>query len=456
MEGQIGVESEPGRGSTFWFTARFEKIARPPSPSIRRADWQGLRVLVVDDNATNRMFLQDELSAWGFRNDSVSDAAQALRSLRAAALENDPYCLAVLDLMMPEMDGLALAREIKGDPSIRGVKLIMLTSLDTDGIATQAQEIGVLACMTKPVRQSQLYNCLAAVLGAPLATSPGQPVEGPSAPVGPSQFDADILLAEDNPVNQEVTRCMLEELGCRVDIAVNGRMALQAITRKSYDIVFMDCQMPEMDGFQATQTLREREKSCPEAHHVPIVAVTANAMKGDRERCLAAGMDDYLGKPFNIEQLRAALTRCLGGPSIQNGGEPSVRSAPEPAPPAAASSSPLDTRALDQIRALQGNRKPDLLLKVIRIYLESSPDLVCNLHEAVDRKDAAALQRVAHTLKSSSANLGASAMAALCKELEEMGRTKELGGSGQTFVRLEAEYKQVREALEALLKRSKP
>jgi PAS domain S-box-containing protein len=306
MGGEIGLTSEPGRGSTFRFTVRVAKgEAAPPGP--RNEALRGLRALVVDDNATNRMVLLRKLAGWGLLVAEAASGAEALAVLRSA---EEPFALALLDFQMPGMDGLELARHIKADPALAGVKLIMLTSLAVRGLREQASAAGVAGYLVKPVRLAQLHDCLATVMAAPepLPSAPTRPAAGSERrpPVAPGLR---VLLAEDNVVNQTLALRMLEKLGCCVDVVGNGREAVAAVARGEYALVFMDCQMPEMDGFEATAAIRQGETG---SRRVPIVALTASAMQGDREACLAAGMDDYLSKPLGLPDMERMLRRWQG------------------------------------------------------------------------------------------------------------------------------------------------
>jgi two-component system, sensor histidine kinase and response regulator len=298
MGGEIGLTSEPGRGSTFRFTVRLAKgEVAPPAPRRNEA-LRGLRALVVDDNATNRMILTRNLEGWGLCVAEAPGGAEALAALRSA---EEAFDVGLLDFQMPEMDGLELARQIKADPALAGVRLILLTSLGMRGQREQARAAGVDGYLVKPVRQSQLYDCLVTVMAAPAPWPPAPP--RPAADSGrrpPRARGPRVLLAEDNEVNQRLALRMLEKLGCRVDVVGNGREAVAAVRRGEYALFFMDCQMPEMDGFEATAAIRQGETG---SGRVPIIALTASAMQGDREACLAAGMDDYLSKPLGLHDM---------------------------------------------------------------------------------------------------------------------------------------------------------
>jgi PAS domain S-box-containing protein len=317
MEGQIGVHSEPGQGSTFWFTARLEKQAAGTEALERYSrELFDLQVLVVDDNATNRRILSHQLLAWNIQTASAAGGNEALTMLRAAAAAGKPYDLALLDVQMPEMDGFILASAIKGDPAIARTRLIVLTSLAQSLTAGELKAIGIDAYVSKPVKQSRLFDCLVDAIRETAAenvfskSAVAASVPIPSEP-NPQLEKVRILLAEDNSINQRVALGQLRKLRYRADTVANGLEVLEALQLVSYDIIFMDCQMPEMDGYEATREIRKREQSlenpCPWKSPVYIIALTANAMRGDSERCLAMGMDDYLSKPVRISELQVVL-----------------------------------------------------------------------------------------------------------------------------------------------------
>jgi two-component system, sensor histidine kinase and response regulator len=321
MEGQIGVESEPGKGSTFWFTAQLEKqtgeVVTRHASALDRLD---MRVLVVDDNHTNRQILRNQIGAWKIQVGSAASGDEALDRLRAAVGEGQPYDVALLDVQMPEMDGFTLAAAIKGDPALADTRLIVLTSMGHALSSAELKQLGIEAYLVKPVKQSRLLDCLVREVRsgekvestaggpAPLATSPPSPSK-----VEPEFKKARILLAEDNFINQKVALAQLRRLRYRADSAANGREVLKALQRISYDLILMDCQMPEMDGYQTSQAIRQWEmrsdSPCPWTAPVHIIALTAHALRGEREKCLTAGMDDYLCKPLRQAELQAALER---------------------------------------------------------------------------------------------------------------------------------------------------
>ena len=320
MDGQIGVDSEEGKGSTFWFTSQFEKYVGDQPVMAGECDgWSDLRVLVVDDNTTNRQILRHQIFAWKLQKGSAASGHEALRLLRAAAAEGHPYDLALLDVEMPEMDGLTLAHAIKAEPAIAGTQLIALTPLGLALSDKTMQAAGIDASLSKPVKQSRLFDCLVNVIGKSETTNLWIPRPGAlslsrlSAGVRAKLEGTRILLAEDNAVNQKVAIVLLKKLGCQADAVGNGIEVLEALQRLPYTVIFMDCQMPEMDGFETTRLIRKREadtgQTCPWQSPVYIVALTANAMQGDRKDCLAVGMNDYVSKPVRLGEFQAALER---------------------------------------------------------------------------------------------------------------------------------------------------
>jgi signal transduction histidine kinase/CheY-like chemotaxis protein len=440
MGGGIGVDSQPGLGSTFWFTVRLrrpaEKTSRPELPS---QDLLGTRVLVVDDNATNREILHHYLRSWGLRDETVLSGAQALEELGAACARGEPYDIAVLDMMMPEMDGLELARRIREDARLAGTRLVMLTSVGLRGDAAEARQAGVNAYLSKPVRQSDLYNTLVAVVGNPAGSD--RMITRHDLPEHRSTGTREILLVEDNDINQQLMVNMLERLGYRAALAADGLQAIEAFRRRRPDLVLMDCQMPNMDGFEATAEIRRLEENAP-APAVPIVALTANAMQGDRERCLAAGMNDYLSKPVRLPDLRKTLDRWFtstGDARIQAAG-------PEPAP-----GETLDMQAIEAIRTLQRPGEANLLEKILGMYRRNTPALLDQLARAIDEGDAGAAQHAAHALKSSSANVGAARVATLARELEAGARKRDLSGARERLTLLRTAFAEAERAHAKLL-----
>ncbi len=309
MAGEIGLVSEPGIGSTFWFTLALNKqLADANQQPVQRLSLRGVQVLIIDDNHTNRKILQHQAASWEMIPTCVESGSHALEALRTSARLGHPFQLAILDMQMPNMDGLQLARLIKTDPLIASTRLMMMTSMgrfDQDEII---HRIGIEAYLCKPVRYQQLYECLTLLIGR--APKPEKPTatNTPSPVINKIAGQVRVLLAEDNVINQKVAVRMLEKLGCQVDLATNGIEALNALSRIPYDTIFMDCQMPEMDGYEATARIRAGEALS--GHHIHIIAMTANAMQGDREKCLEAGMDAYISKPVRLDELALLVETC--------------------------------------------------------------------------------------------------------------------------------------------------
>ena len=422
MGGDVGITSSPGHGSTFWFTVQlgYATLREQPLPTPDRF-LSGLRVLIVDDNATNRFILNTHLTAWGADAIDTDTGAAALALLTQAAHEHRPFDLAILDIHMPDMDGFMLAQAIKSNPTIRGIPLVALSSVDNHAHRGTTESLGFVAWLQKPARQSALRDCLFRVhQGA--ATTPAAAMPGP---LTSHAHGTRVLLVEDNPVNREVAVGLLELLGYYVDSAEDGRQACALTATRPYSLILMDCQMPVMDGFAATATIRERERQTQSAR-IPIIALTANAMEGDRDRCLAAGMDDYLSKPFAHQALAEMLVRWCPPRNPQHPRSPA-------APPAAGGHSnlappvpplePVDRTAWETIATFQRPEQPSVLHKIIGLYLTSSQAQIAQLRQALQGQDYDALRVLAHTLKSSSATLGAHRLAALAKQLEEACRT---------------------------------
>jgi signal transduction histidine kinase/DNA-binding response OmpR family regulator len=309
MGGEIGVESAVGVGSKFWFTTRLATGSLPGLSTVHDIDIPGnLRILCVDDNETSRDILATQLRTRGLWVDCVCNGPNALEQLQRAHHDQAVYDLAILDIEMPDMDGLELARAIRAIPELAAMPIVLLSPFSQRGVEQAVQSIGIAAWINKPVRLGHLYDGIAMAIGRkPAPQTLSQTTDYLPTHKLQHRLVARVLIADDNIVNQKIAARMLEKLGCRVDIVANGHEAVSALANRSYDVVFMDCEMPEMDGFAATAAIRARER--PHERRLPIVAMTANAMPGDRERCLAAGMDDYVGKPVQLEDLLLVMQR---------------------------------------------------------------------------------------------------------------------------------------------------
>jgi PAS domain S-box-containing protein len=441
--GEMGVESEPGVGSTFWFEIPFEKQPDRARHAPRaREDLEGMRVLVVDDNATNREIIHHHALLWGMRDATAEDARSALSVLRLAAEGEDPYDVVILDMHMPGMDGLELARAIKADSALKGTRLVLLASYGERGEARRAKEAGISAYLTKPVRPSQLYDTLATVMGRPegVAQEEEMPiVTRHTIQEERSRSRARLLVAEDNAVNQKVAAKMLESLGYRVDVASNGLEAMEALARVPYEAILMDCHMPEMDGYEATREIRRREKT---GHRIPIIALTASAMRKDKEFAAEAGMDDYVTKPVKREVMEETLAKWV---STEQAAPPLPESGEGPADTEAAGD-PLDRAAIESLRELGGS---EMLGELAELFDKDTRAGLVELKKAIEKGDASSVEVIAHKLKGSSGNMGAKRMFGICADLQNAGASGELSDAQELLQRLEAEFERVRPALAA-------
>jgi two-component system sensor histidine kinase/response regulator len=424
MDGTIWLESEPGRGSTFHFTARFAlpgeeaAVLAPEKPVVLR----DARVLVVDDNPTNRRILEEMLRNWGMRPTAASGAKVALPLLREAHQSGQPFDLVLTDANMPELDGFDLARQVKQDPQLGSTVIMMLTSGDRPGDIARCEGLGIAAYLLKPIKQSELFDAIALAMGI---TAPEDELAEPGAAEPARRLrPLRILLAEDSLVNQRLAVGLLEKHGHTVVVANHGREAVAAWESDPFDLVLMDVQMPEMDGYEATAVIRAKERRT--GRHTPIVAMTAHAMKGDREQCLESGMDGYVAKPIRAQQLFDAIEAVLADDS------------PAPTEPEPAPSQPLER--FDWSEALRGVKGDHTLLKaVVEAILQESPQTIAAIRQAVARGDAPALQLAAHKLKGAIRYLGTSQAFEHAARLEKMGAEGTIGDAEQTLASLEKE-----------------
>jgi len=432
MGGRIWVESAPQRGSTFHFTARFA-LAAGDSPKQRRAQkaqLTGLRTLIVDDNATNRRILEEMLRNWEMQPTAAEGAAEALRLMKQAQQEGRPFRLVLSDANMPEVDGFDLARQIKEDAALGSTVIMMLTSGDPPGDVARCEQLGVVAYLLKPIKQSELFDAMVMALGITSVEDEGHKplLTDRARRIGSLR----ILLAEDSLVGQKLVVGLLESHGHTVVVAGNGAEALETLEQEDFDLVLMDVQMPEMDGLEATSRIRVKEKRT--GSHVPIIAMTAHAMKGDRQICLDAGMDEYVAKPIRAKRLFDTIAAVLGVPDGPDGASDS--------PPA--DFVPPETDALDWSEALKTVKGDQALLRcVVEAFLEESPRLIRAIREAVASEDATRLRVAAHTLKGSMEYFGATGGFELAYRLEKMGQNNHLEDAKSTLCDLEAIMAQI-------------
>ena len=432
MGGRIWVESEPGQGSTFWFTAHFGLSG--PAQRWKPAEWEevrGLPVLVVDDNGTNRRILDETLVQWGMRPTVVESGATALAALNRAFAAGEPFALVLLDVNMPEMDGFELVQRIQQQPALATATIMMLSSGGRPGDSARCRDLGIASFLTKPVRQSELRKAIQTALGA---TSMRRGQAASAAKPARSCRPLRILLAEDNRINQKLAMRLLEKQGHSVVIATNGQQAIDVSAGESFDMLLMDVQMPETDGLTAATAIRQREAATG-ARRTPILAMTAHAMKGDRERCLQAGMDDYISKPIRSEELYSAIQRLAAGQCIAEN------------PPPAADPAPL--RSLvdwDQALSYVGGDE-DLLRELIQTFVAECPRWIADLDAGLGRDDAQAVSAAAHPFKNSLSVVGATAAAESANCLEKMGRGGELSGAAAVRQTLQRELDRLLPAL---------
>jgi two-component system, sensor histidine kinase and response regulator len=422
MGGRISVDSQPGRGSTFHFTARLEldepRLKKPVAPWRTLTD---LPVLIVDDNATNRRILEEVFINWRMRPVAADSGAAGLHMLKESLRSDKPFVVVLLDGHMPEMDGFAVAERILRDRRYSDIKVVMLTSAAQPEDVIRCRKLGVSGYLTKPIKQSELFDVIVSAIGQPI---PQRVRASRRRRVSrAAQAALQVLLAEDNQVNQLVATRILEKLGNRVTVVSNGREALAAAQSDKFDLIAMDVQMPEMDGLEATRAIRAWEKTT--GRHTPIVALTAHAMKGDRERCLAAGMDGYTSKPIRIKELQEEIAQLIRLPLSSQGATSSINQ---------------EEGVIDQQAVLAGvDGNMAVLRELVRLFLADYPQRLAEIKDAIRRGDAGALRRAAHTLQGSIGNFAAEKAFAAAQRMESIARNGDLGAAGDACRVLESE-----------------
>jgi two-component system, sensor histidine kinase and response regulator len=435
MGGKIWLESEVGTGSTFHFTLGFRlqenRAQQEPLEEIDRL--KGLRVLLVDDNATNRRILEQALRYAGMEPESVDSGRGALFSMRKAYQDGQPFPVVITDCMMPEMDGFRLVEHIKQDPSLSDSVILMLTSSGERGDAARCVKLGIAAYLLKPVKQAELLFTISRVLHA-VPGAQSRPALFTRHSIRESRRRLNVLVVEDNPVNQKLAVRMIERMGHTATVAGNGLEALETLERLTFDLVLMDVQMPRMDGLEATRALRARERAT--GGHIPVIAMTAYAMKGDKEKCLDAGMDGYVSKPISAHELQRATDQILG--LCETGRTPGVT--------AQTRESLVDKNGLwDRVGG-----DPDLLREIVDLFADDCPRLLREIKEGFQEGNAVRVEKAAHTIKGSVSNFAADAAVQAALRVENMGRTRDLAGAQEAISQLERAIDWVREELAAL------
>lgn len=446
MGGKMWVESQVNQGSTFHFTivAQSLRDPLPPKRKVINSALQGKRLLIVDDNANIRSLLSQQAQAWEIVPYVASSGYEAINLLH----QEQPFDLALVDLDMPMMDGLALAGAIRQLSYVHQLPLVLLTTMGQIEVEREAANLQIAAFLHKPIKQSQLYDVLMQTLGGRVSsTSNSYCPRNLPRPIAQPKIDREmatklplrILVAEDNVVNQQLALRLLQRMGYRADVAGNGLEAIEALHRQTYDVVLMDVQMPEMDGLEATRRICELwtdgANGCPRRPY--IIAMTAHAMQGDREECLSAGMDDYVSKPIRIQELVDSLNKC----------RPCCRKPNEDCPSLMSSDEAIDSKVLQELRKAMGEMASEGLANLIKIYLEDAPNLIKQMSTAFEQQELKVMQRAAHTLKSSSAALGAMNLSRLCQELESLAKSQIRTGASEIILQIKIEYERVKKAM---------
>ena len=446
MNGRIWVESQVDQGSTFHFTARFalSQQQAPATVAVEPLDLQGMTVLVVDDNATNRRILKDVLTNWQMRPTVAEDGVEALAALKQAHQQGEPFRLVLLDFHMPGMDGFSVAEQIRRDIALANTAIIMLTSATQHGMAARCRQLGFSGYLTKPISQSDLLDAISAFVGHSQEAFEAMCADA-ELMTNPSRRRARILVAEDNEVNQMLATRMLERRGYEVVIAGDGRQALATYEREAFDLILMDVQMPEMNGLEATAIIRQREAGTGE--HMPIIAMTARAMKGDREECLAAGMDAYVSKPVQFDELFAAMQNVM--PDVEEKAEAALADATTGASDAPTTSEPLILDAPQLLANMGGDL--EFLRSVAQVFFDNWPDYLTRIEQGIRQRNHEQVGEAAHALKGALGGLQANAAYETALQLERLARAGNLSDAGQWLARLESEVERLKRMLDDLV-----
>ncbi|MDM8536959.1 response regulator [Desulfobacterales bacterium HSG17] len=461
MGGEINCESIPGKGSDFFFNILLEVGSKEQNqsrlPGI--SELKGLKVLIIDDNSTNQKILEKQTDSWGVKNDTAASGPEGIKKLFSAQAKEEPFDLVLLDMDMPKMNGIEVAEQIQADTSLSNTKMILLTSIGLRGDSVLAKKAGFSAYLTKPVLQSDLHAALLKVIDYPSESKTRQFVTRHSIAEEKMRFNRHILVVEDNPTNQLVAVSMLRALGCRADIASNGQEAVDSLWNTQYDLILMDCQMPVLDGYQTTAAIRRLEKKNVLEKYTPIVALTANALEGDREKCLAAGMDDYMSKPFKQSGIQAVLERWFNDntPAKPEVVPEKIRAEKEDKNSKEDASHEdlmdtenneiIDFKVLRLLEELQIEGEPSIVASIINAFLNCSMSQLPQLQKSFSENDIKTVQQLAHSFKSSSANVGAVRLSEMSSELEMNCKKGSMENIADLISAIETEFVRVKDEL---------
>jgi len=441
LNGTVGVTSAPGSGSRFWFTSRLKLDANQLETNLRPKQLADVKILIVGHSEMTRIVLHEQVVSWGMRDGLSESAEDALKKLRAERDAGDAYQIVLIDHHVPEVDGLELGRSIRADENLRDLKLILVSSIRREGDTHRAREAGFAAYLTKPVRQSQLMDALVTIWlneeKSPIVSA----LKGAHRVVneGRNRFSARVLVVDDNSVNQRVAQLALERLGCGVDLAGDGAEAIKMVQEIPYDIIFMDCEMPLMDGFSATAQIRRQEQN---DLRTTIVAMTARALHGDRQRCIDAGMNDYLTKPVRLEDFARILVRWTKESKVN---EPMTRLSNSDPLCSASREKPLGALELSRLRTLVPNE--EVLKQLFDTFLDQSSELIDGLRVAAQKEQRNELQKLSHKLSGAAANLGASRMTNICRQLNDLSNQQALDQAMPLVDQLAEEFCLVRSSM---------